>query len=100
MKAVLNDAGKKHWGTIFPGGEVPVKNAVAGEAYLEGIGRERVYMVNWEALSPMEQKEVIDKLAKKSGAFHSEIRDEIKKVGLPLRERYVSLVVIEGRMIE
>jgi hypothetical protein len=47
MEALLNDEGKKHWGEIFPNGEVPVKTIVPQDAEIEGKNQPlKVYLVN------------------------------------------------------
>jgi hypothetical protein len=97
-KAFLNDEGKQHWGAVFPSGDVPVKSPFPIEAELEGLGPERVFIVDWKGLSYAEQDAVLEKLRKKSGASKEDIRKEIERVGFPLRERYVRSVGIDGRL--
>lgn len=87
--ASLNEEGKKHWGDIFPDGTVPIKSIIQIPAKLKGVnGTEKVYMVDWKALTRQQQEAILEKLSKYSGASKTEILKEILKVGLPLREKY------------
>jgi hypothetical protein len=87
--AYLNAEGKKLWSDVFPNGEVPIQSMIAQTATLEGVnGVERIFLVNWKELSAENQKAVLEKISKLSGASKDTILKNILKVGLPLREKY------------
>ncbi len=87
--AYLNDEGKKLWGDVFPDGEVPLQSMIAQTATLEGVDSvERIFLVNWKELSAEQQKAVLEKISKLSGASKDAILKHVLKVGLPLREKY------------
>ena len=89
--AYLNEEGKKLYGKIFPKGEIPVVSMIPGLQKLEGINDpQMVYMIFLDELT----KEQFDKIVQ---MFHEIARvpketivREIKKMGLPLRDKYVS----------
>jgi hypothetical protein len=67
--AYLNAEGKKLWSDVFPDGEVPIQSMIAQTATLEGVdGIERVFLVNWKELSTEQQKTVLEKISRLSGA--------------------------------
>jgi hypothetical protein len=85
----LNPEGKKLWGDVFPDGEVPIQSMIAHSATLEGTDcNERVFLVDWKELSADQQKAVLDKISKLSGASKEIILKDVLKVGLPLRQKY------------
>lgn len=87
--AFLNAEGKKVWGDVFPEGEVPIQSIIAQTATLEGIDRvERVFLVDWKELTAEQQKGILERISRLSGASKDVILKEILKVGLPLRENY------------
>ncbi|MBC7120328.1 MAG: hypothetical protein H5T33_01920 [Candidatus Methanosuratus sp.] len=87
--ASLNAEGQAAWGHVFPDGEVPVQSIIAQAATLEGIAEtERVFLVDWRALTEQQQNEVLEKLSKRSSAAKDAILKDILKIGLPLREKY------------
>jgi hypothetical protein len=87
--AYLNAEGKKLWGDVFPEGEVPIQSMIAQTATLEGIdGIEKVFLVDWKELSTEQQKSVLEKISKLSGASKDAILKDVLKVGLPLRQKY------------
>ena len=87
--AYLNGEGKMTWGNVFPDGEVPVQSIIAHPATLIGIDKiERVFLVDWKALTLQQQEAILDKLYKKSKAAKEVILKDILKIGLPLREKY------------
>jgi len=58
-------------------------------ATLEGIdGVERVFLVDWKELTAEQQKSILERINRLSGASKDVILREILKVGLPLREKY------------
>jgi hypothetical protein len=86
---ILNSEGKKHWGDIFPDGQVPLKGMVLIPAKLAGIDAvQTIYLVNWRKLTSLQQAAILVKLNKLSGTSKEEILKEILSVGLPLREKY------------
>ena len=94
MWVCLNDAGIRVWGDVFPDGKVPVCSLDFQEANLEGAGgSERVILFNWAGLSSIQKDAVLIKISERSVASKEEILKDIKKVGLPLRERYTTGVV-------
>jgi predicted Fe-S protein YdhL (DUF1289 family) len=94
MWVCLNDAGMRVWGDVFPAGKVPVCSMNFHDATLEGAGRkERVILVNWSALSPIQRDGVLAKISEKSGVSKELILKDIQRIGLPLRERYTTGVV-------
>lgn len=85
----MNAEGKKLWGDVFPIGEVPIQSMIAQTATLEGVdGIERVFLVDWKELSAEQQKAVLDKIGKLSGASKEIILKDVLKVGLPLCQKY------------
>jgi hypothetical protein len=87
--AYLNTEGKKLWGDVFPDGEVPIQSMIAQTATLEGVdGIERVFLLDWKELSAEQQKAILEKISKLSGASKDTIFKQVLKAGLPLRERY------------
>jgi len=99
IKALLNDEGKKVWGYAFPEGEIPVKNLVSQTAMLEGLGEEKVFLVNWEALTMKQKSLVLDHFKKRFGNSEVEVEAEIRKKGLPLRAKYVSCTSIPAYLL-
>ncbi len=88
--AFLNAEGKKVWGEVFPDGEVPIQSIIAQTATLEGIEKvERVFLVDWKELTAEQQKGILERISRQSGAGKDVILREILKVGLPLREKYI-----------
>ena len=51
-----------------------------------GSRPEKYYKVLWEELTPDQQKGVLEILSKKFGARMDQVRDDIARKGLPLRE--------------
>ena len=88
--AFLNEEGKKLWGDVFPDGSVPVRSMLTEQAKLEGAGTERVFLIDWAALTAEQQNAILEKLSKKFNAPKEAILDQVRKVGLPLREKYTS----------
>ncbi|MDH5462496.1 MAG: hypothetical protein OEX09_09795 [Candidatus Bathyarchaeota archaeon] len=88
--AYLNDKGKRIWGDIFPSGEVPVRSIITQGAKLEGVGEERVFILEWSELTPQQQEAILERLSKKSGASKDFIIKDILKIGLPLRQKYTN----------
>jgi hypothetical protein len=85
----LNAEGKALWGDIFPDSEVPIQSLIPQSATLEGIeDQERVFLLNWQELTAQQQKAILEKISKKSGASKESILKEILRVGLPLRAKY------------
>jgi hypothetical protein len=82
---MLNEEGKKVWGDVFPDNKVPVTSIIFQEAHV-GDHREKVCMVNWQLLNEKQKIQIIRKIAAKTGAWESDIADDIKRIGLPLRE--------------
>jgi hypothetical protein len=86
--AYLNADGKLLWGEVFPDGEVPILSITAQAASLTGIaGSERVFLVDWTAITSQQQDAILEKLGKRTGGSKDFIIKNILKVGLPLRER-------------
>ena len=86
--AYLNAEGKAVWGDVFPNGEVPVQSIIAQPATLEGIDKiERVFLVDWKALTAQQQEAIPDKLCKRSCVAKDVILKDILNIGLPLREK-------------
>jgi hypothetical protein len=90
MWVYLSDEGKKIWGDVFSDGKVPVRSFDFQEADLEGVGSERVILVNWATLSPEQKDAVLTKISEKSGAPKATILKDILRIGLPLRKRYTT----------
>jgi hypothetical protein len=87
--AYLNAEGKARWGDVFPDGEMPIQSITIQSATLEGLdGVERIFLLDWQALTAPQQAIILDKISKKSGANKDAILVEILKVGLPLRAKY------------
>ncbi len=86
--AYLNAEGKQAWGDVFSE-EVPIQDINSQPAVLEGIQRtERVFLVDWKALTAKQQDGILEKLSQKTGAGKEAILKEVLGVGLPLREVY------------
>jgi len=93
--AILNEEGKKHWGDIFPDGQVPIQGVAVIPAKLQGLANpQTIYMVYWKRLTSIQQAAILVKLNKISGDPKEEILQEILKVGLPLREKYTCGCVV------
>jgi hypothetical protein len=87
--AYLNAEGKQAWGDVFSDGEVPIQDINAQTATLEGIVRtERVFLVDWKALTAKQQDGILEKLSNRTGDGKEVILKEVLRVGLPLREIY------------
>jgi hypothetical protein len=87
--AYLNAEGKQLWGDVFFDGEVPIQDLTSQPAVLEGIQRtERVFLVDWKALTSKQQDGILEKLSKRTGDGKEVILKEVLRVGLPLREIY------------
>lgn len=86
--AYLNDEGKRIWGDIFQSGEVPVRSIIMQRADLEGAGEEMVFIVDWTESTLEQQDAILERLSKKSGAIKEVILQDIKRIGLPLRQKY------------
>jgi hypothetical protein len=87
--AFLNAEGKAAWGEVFSDGEVPIQSIIAQTATLEGISKvEKVFLVDWKALTAEQQKAVLEKIIKASGAGKDAILKDVLKIGLPLRAKY------------
>lgn len=97
MKALLNDEGKKIWGYVFPGGEVPVTTIMPFTAHIEDLGNVDVYLVDWKDLGIDERNLILDHLMKKFRSSKEDIEKEISRAGMPLRANLVSAVSIDGR---
>jgi hypothetical protein len=97
FKAFLNDEGKKIWGNIFPDGLVPVLFPVPQWAYLEPGKEEKVYMVAWDLLSPVQRGQIINLLAEKFQAPASAVEKQILTKGMPLRASLVNGSCIPAR---
>ena len=64
------------------------QSIIAQAATLEGIAKtERVFLVDWKALTAQQQDAVLEKLSKRSGAAKDVILKDILKIGLPLLEK-------------
>jgi len=62
----LNAEGKALWGDVFPDGEVHIQSLIPQSATLEGINeQERVFLLNWQALSAQHQEAVLEKISRK-----------------------------------
>ncbi|MDI9576935.1 MAG: hypothetical protein QM398_02225 [Thermoproteota archaeon] len=87
--AYLNAEGKQAWGDVFSEGEVPIQDINSHPAVLESIQRtERVFLVDWKALTAKQQDGILEKLSQKTGEGKEVILKEVLRVGLPLREVY------------
>jgi len=99
MNATLNDEGKKIWGNIFPDG-IPVLDIVSRTAEIEELGTDiKVYMVAWDALTPVQRGQILNLLATKFQCPEQAIEKDILAKGLPLQAKYVSGVTIPTRML-
>ena len=91
--AHLNAEGKQLWRDVFSDSEVPIQDINAQPATLEGSQRtERVFLVDWKALTPKQQDGILEKLSKRTGKAKEVILKEVLRVGLPLREAYTEAV--------
>jgi len=99
MKAILNEEGKKVWGAIFPDG-VPVLDIASRTAEIEELGKDiKVYMVAWDALTPVQRGQILNLLSEKFKCSVRIIENDILDKGLPLQAKYVSGVAIPTRML-
>jgi hypothetical protein len=91
--AKLNPLGMEEWGDIFEDGYVPIRDIVGNIAILEGTNKKKaVYLVAHEKMTADLLDKFIYKLSKRFKATKEEIKTEIIKNGLPLREELVSIV--------
>jgi len=99
MKAILNDEGKKAWGSIFPDG-VPIETLISQTAEIEELGKDiTVYFVAWGSLTPVQRGQVLSLLATKFQCSEHIIENDILAKGLPLQAKYVSGVAIPTRLL-
>jgi len=96
FKAYLNQEGKKVWGSIFPGGSVPILSPQRHHTRL-GEKRQLAYMVAWDDLTPVQRGQIINKLASVFNGTTQDVENQILKDGLPLRADMVGSVAIPGK---
>lgn len=89
----LNDEGKKLWGDIFQDGRVPICGITDAKAQLEGEGEQRVFLVQWTALTDIQQAAILNRLSERFHAPKEVILKDIRQKGLPLRVRYTTETV-------
>ncbi len=99
MKAILNDEGKKVWGSIFPDG-IPVLDIASRTVEIEELGKDiKVHMVAWDVLTSVQRGQVLNLLATKFHCSEQVIENDILAKGLPLQAKHVSCVAIPTRML-
>lgn len=91
--AKLNPQGMTEWGDIFEDGYVPIRSIAGQIAILEGTHKKKtVYLVAHEKMTVDLLNKFIYKLSKRFKSTKEDVKTEIIKSGLPLREELVSIV--------
>ena len=93
--AFLNRDGKKVYGDVFPDGLVPVVSMIPGIAVIGGQ-EEKVYLVFHEEMSEDQISGLVKKLAKFFRAPEAEVRAQMLKDRIPLREKYTDGAATDG----
>lgn len=99
IMALLNDDGKKVWGYVFPDGEIPVKSIAPFNAKLGDIGNEKVFLVDWAALTENQRSLILHHLSEKFDVSIFNIEEKILTTGLPIRGKYVSSTSFPAHLI-
>lgn len=84
--AYLNDEGVKEWGDVFPDQEVPVVSMIWTKGTLGEPGTvEDFFLIQWDELTPDQQKAILEKLALRFKVPEEVIKTDVEARGLPLR---------------
>ena len=86
----LNDEGMRQFGEVFPNGIVPVNGFVPRQAILGESEKQKVYIVDIDALEPDQFDGVLEILAKRFKVSKRTLEEEFRKDGLPIREYMTS----------
>ena len=84
----LNEEGKKLYGEIFPTGEIPVLSMIPTVGGIEG-NPERLFLIYHEELTDEQIDRVLTLLSAKFKAPKEQIKKEMLKNRIPIREKYI-----------
>jgi hypothetical protein len=98
IHAHLNEQGQQIFGNIFPDGLVPVLWVTAREIEIDK-GKAWAYMVDWDAMTPVQRGMMIKYLAESFKAAEHTVENHILSKGLPLRVIFVSSIHIPSRFL-
>ena len=85
----LNEEGKKLYGSIFDDKDVPVLSMIPMVTSIAGHP-EKVYLLYHEELSDAQIDQLLALLSEKFNAPKEDIKEQMLKDRLPIREKYVS----------
>jgi hypothetical protein len=85
----LNEEGKKLYGHIFPGGEIPVVSMVPMWGGIEGQA-EKLYLIYHEELSEQQVYSLLTLLSERFKAPKEAIKKQMLSERIPIRDKYTS----------
>ena len=77
---------------VFPEGKAPVKSAEPITVNLHELGPTKVFMLDVNAITPSQLREIIDVCSRLFRASASDIMGQIMEAGMPIRESQIDSV--------